>query len=71
MLDPQGLFGEFSYHRRSLAFKDFLKENNLEMNYVYHGENKVRLDPTKDLKPEDSKWFISASCNNCIGCKTF
>ena len=55
-IEPSSIIGDFAYSRKSLGYADFLKEHKIEAEYLHKGENKVKLNPFKKLKDEDSKW---------------
>jgi len=51
------IMGEFGYTVKQFGLQKFIKNWNVDQEFITAGANKVRLDRFKDLKPEDVKWI--------------
>ena len=49
--------GDFGYSWSSLWYKNFAEKYNMKQEYITAGENKVKFDKFKEIKPEAEKWM--------------
>ena len=50
------MLGDYGFYTKKYGLKNFLKEWNIEGEYISEGSDKVKLNIFEDLKEEDSQW---------------
>lgn len=51
------LLGDLGYVWRKIWLTKFAQKYNIRQEFVTAGENKIKLNPFEDLKPQDEKWM--------------
>eukprot|EP01016_Furgasonia_blochmanni_P037468 TRINITY_DN4419_c0_g3_i2.p1 TRINITY_DN4419_c0_g3~~TRINITY_DN4419_c0_g3_i2.p1 ORF type:complete len:288 (-),score=98.29 TRINITY_DN4419_c0_g3_i2:334-1197(-) len=51
------LVGSWGFSWAGFGFQDFIKHWKIEQEFIHAGENKVRLNPFKEIRKEDVEWL--------------
>ena len=50
------MIGDVGCHWSRLWYNRFAQRHNIKQEYVHAGENKVKLNPFEEIKPESKEW---------------